>query len=153
MDINIEERRNRAVAYFMEGYNCAQSVFMTYNDFVGIDIELAKKLSAPFGAGMGRMREVCGACSSMFLIAGVKYPSVNPNNDEAKTKIYETVQLLANQIKQEFWYYNLCRIALILSEFLKAPKPSDRNAKYYSDRPCARFVAEAAEIIGREIIY
>lgn len=151
IEIDVEERRNRAVAYFLEGYNCAQSVFITYHDFVGIDIELAKKISAPLGAGMGRMREVCGACSSMFLIAGVKYPSVTPNNDEAKTKIYETVQHLANQFKQQFGTI-ICAELLDIERVPQAPKPSDRNAKYYAERPCARFVAEAAEIIGREIM-
>ncbi|MBN2787215.1 MAG: C_GCAxxG_C_C family protein [Paludibacteraceae bacterium] len=151
IEIDIEERRNRAVAYFMEGYNCSQSVFMTYTDFVGVDIELAKKLSAPFGGGMGRMGEVCGACSSMFLIAGIKYPFVNPNNHEAKIKTYEIVQHLANQFKQEFGTI-ICAELLNIEQMFQDSTPSDSNSKFYAERPCARFVAKATEIIGREIM-
>ena len=56
----------------MEGCNCAQAVFVNYCDLYGIDHEMAMRLSASFGAGMGRMPEVCGAGSGMLLVAGLE---------------------------------------------------------------------------------
>ena len=34
MDINIEERVQKAVDLFKSGYNCSQSVFLAYNDLL-----------------------------------------------------------------------------------------------------------------------
>ena len=42
---NIDERGEQAVLNFMEGYNCAQSVFLAYADLFDLDKELAKKMS------------------------------------------------------------------------------------------------------------
>ena len=61
----------KAANNFENGYNCAQSVFMVYSEKFGIDTETALKLSSSFGGGMGRLREVCGAVSAMFMIAGL----------------------------------------------------------------------------------
>ena len=68
-----ETHAEKAVRLFREGMNCAQSVFAAFSDVTGIDEELAVRLSSSFGAGMGRMREVCGACSAMFMVAGILY--------------------------------------------------------------------------------
>ena len=54
---NLEERVEQAVLNFMEGYNCAQSVFLAYADLFDLDKELAKKMSVSFGGGVGRLRE------------------------------------------------------------------------------------------------
>ena len=65
----IESRAQRAVELFKNGFNCAQAVFASCADIYGIkDEQLALRLSASFGGGMGRMREVCGAFSGMLLV-------------------------------------------------------------------------------------
>ena len=68
----MEKHRDKAARLFKEGYNCSQSVFGAYADEYGIDAKLAFKFSASFGSGMGRMREVCGAVSGMFMVAGLE---------------------------------------------------------------------------------
>ena len=67
MDNETTARQN-----FKSGYNCAQSVFLTYAHKYGFNKETALKLSSSFGGGMGRLREVCGAISAMFMIAGLE---------------------------------------------------------------------------------
>ena len=51
----IEERVNKAVGLFKEGYNCSQSVVGAWADYYDIDEQLLIKLSTSFGAGIGRM--------------------------------------------------------------------------------------------------
>jgi C_GCAxxG_C_C family probable redox protein len=148
--ISIDERKEKAVANFKEGYNCAQSVFLAYSDFYDIDTEFAKKISASFGGGMGRLREVCGACSGMFMLLGLQYPATDPTNKEAKTVNYAAVQRTAKAFKEQFGTL-ICADLLKIARSPQAPTPSDRTDEYYSKRPCARFVAKAAEIIGHEI--
>lgn len=150
MNINIEERKQRAVDNFIAGYNCAQSVFLAYSDLFEIDDKLAKRISAPFGGGMGRLREVCGALSGAFMVVGLRYPADDPEDKLAKSGNYKAVQRVAEPFRDKFGSI-VCRDLLDIKRQKDNPIPSDRNAEYYAKRPCARFVAEAAEILGREL--
>jgi hypothetical protein len=67
-----EERIQKAVALFKEGYNCSQSVVGAYADMYGFTFEQALHMAASFGGGIGRMREICGAACDMFLLAGLE---------------------------------------------------------------------------------
>ena len=141
----------KAAELFLQGYNCAQSVFITFAEEFGIDKETALKLSSSFGGGMGRLREVCGAVSSIFAIAGLKHGYTCNNNDEIKAEHYERIQSLANKFKQR---YNtiICRELLELPEGADSSTPSKRTEEYYHTRTCEAFVRYAAEIIENEIL-
>ena len=135
---------------FKEGYNCSQSVFCAYADLFDVEPELAKRLTSSFGGGMGRLREVCGTMSGSFLLLGLCYPASDPADKTAKTENYASVQRVADTFKARFGSI-ICRELLDVKRQKESPVPSDRNAEYYAKRPCARFVAEAAEIVGREM--
>ncbi len=150
IQIDIEERRRRAVEYFIQGYNCAQSVLLAYADVFDLDSELAKRIGGSFGGGMGRLREVCGAVTGMFAILGLHYSAVNPDEKAVKTANYAAVQRTAKAFKDQFGTIN-CRELLGIKRQKESYVPSDRTAAYYATRPCARFVGEAAAIVGREL--
>ena len=57
----MESRVRLAQQKFKNGFNCAQSVFSTYSDLLGVDEGSALKLAHAFGAGIAREQEVCGA--------------------------------------------------------------------------------------------
>lgn len=76
--------REKAKEYFLSGYNCAQSVFMAFCEETGLDEETAAKLASSFGGGMGRLREVCGAVSGMFMAAGLIKGYSDPGTRRAK---------------------------------------------------------------------
>ena len=59
--------------YFLQGYNCAQSVAMTFANDLGISEDDMKAISNPFGGGFCRLREVCGAVSGMLMVIGLKH--------------------------------------------------------------------------------
>lgn len=149
-NIDIAQRREKAVALFNEGYNCAQSVFVAYSDLYGLDDEFAKKISASFGGGMGRLREVCGACSGMFMIMGLEHPATDPADKNSKTANYDAVQHCAKAFKEKFGTI-ICADLLKIKHQPENPEPSDRTAEYYAKRPCTRFVAYAADILGQEL--
>ena len=141
----------KAIENFKKGYNCAQSVFLAFAPEFGFDKETALKLSSSFGAGMGRLREVCGAVSSMFAIAGLKYGYTSPCDDESKTKHYELIQKLAEIFKAEHKTI-ICRELLGLPEGADSPTPSKRTEEYYQERPCEFFIRTASEIIEKELL-
>ena len=101
---DIEERVNLAVENFESGYNCAQSVFLAYADVFELDIELAKQMSVSFGGGVGRMREICGTVSAMAMLAGFKYPVIDPHDQEARARNYGMVQKMADLFKEKTGY-------------------------------------------------
>ena len=65
-------RREAAVSNFKQGYNCAQSLVLAFADILPVDREQLSKLASSFGGGMGRLREVCGAVSGMFMADWLK---------------------------------------------------------------------------------
>ena len=77
-------RKEQAMAYFKEGYNCAQAVFLAFLDLTGFDEKTALRLAAPFGGGLVRQREVCGAVSGMCMAAGILFGYSDPQNPDAK---------------------------------------------------------------------
>ena len=141
---------DKAVENFKSGYNCAQSVFLAFAEEFGFDNETALKLSSSFGGGMGRLREVCGAVSSMFAIAGLKYGYTSNNDDEIKAKHYELIQKLAEKFKLENGSI-ICR-ELLGVDGAESPIPSKRTEEYYKERPCEYFVKYASEIIEKELL-
>ena len=150
MKVNPQERAEQAREYFTSGYNCAQSVFLAYRDITGIDEVLAATISAPFGGGMGRLREVCGAVSGMTMVAGFLAPNSQPNDNENKKNCYATVQALAEEFRAENGSI-VCRELLGLAQQKDDPTPSPRTGEYYKRRPCAEYVAIAARILGEKI--
>lgn len=142
----MQSRVERAAANFKEGYNCAQSVFATYADLFGIDKETALKLASPMGAGIGRMREVCGVVSAMALLAGLKEGNTDPTDEEGKERIYRLTRQMAEKFKQQHQTL-ICRELLGIEGMEESARPSERTQQYYKERPCPALVAAAAEII------
>ena len=143
----METRPDKAVRLFKEGYNCSQAVFLAYCDAYGIDQETASRLSASFGAGLGRMREVCGAVSGMLLVAGLETGAVEGKDREGKKKNYQTVQKLAEEYRKKNGSI-ICRELLGLRK--DAPiqaEPEERTEEYYKKRPCPELIRQAAEIL------
>lgn len=142
----MKSRKQEAVNNFKAGFNCAQSVFITYADLYGIDRELALKMSCSFGGGMGRMREVCGCVSGMLLLAGLETGNTDPENQEAKKVNYELVRVLADEYKN-INKSIICRELLGLDKREDNASPSIRTDEYYKKRPCVKLVEDAAGIV------
>ena len=139
-----------AIKHFKQGYNCAQSVFLTYAHKYGIDATTALKLSSSFGGGMGRLREVCGAVTTMFALAGLKY-GYSEIDDNKKTEHYILIQKLADKFKSKHKTI-ICRELLGLADGASEPTPQKRTEAYYENRPCENFIKTACEILDGEDI-
>jgi C_GCAxxG_C_C family probable redox protein len=142
-----EERAQRAKEYFNKGYNCAQSVALAFADITTLDEEMIATITASFGGGMGRLREVCGAVSGMAFVASFLSPCPTADNAEAKKANYALVQEFAEKFRKQNGAI-VCRELLGLERPKDEPTPSPRTAEYYKKRPCAEYVYDAALIVG-----
>ncbi len=138
----------RAAKLFCEGYNCSQAVFVAFAEDCGISEQTAMLLASSFGGGMGRLREVCGAVSGMFMVAGLLAGYTNDDPKEKKDSHYALIQQLAKEFKDEHSTI-ICRDLLGNLGKSTSPVSDPRTAEYYKVRPCVKFVITAADILDR----
>ena len=146
----MSERTEKAASLFKSGCNCCQSVLGAFSDDLGLDEKTAMRIAYGLGGGMGRLREVCGAVSGMVVLAGLKYGSEDPYDAAAKKKTYEIVQQMAHAFREKNGSI-VCRQLLGLEKREDDPTPSERTSAYYQKRPCAEYVADAADIVERTL--
>ena len=132
---------------FMNGYNCSQAVLLAFCEDFGLEKETALKISEPFGGGMGRMREVCGTVTGMFMVIGLAMGNDNSKDNTTKKNVYKSVQELAAKFKED----NGSIICRELLGFQKNNKESsvlsERNNEYNKQRPCPELCKYAADIL------
>ena len=140
---------DQAYENFMKGYNCAQSVALAYAREMNLTPEQALTISAGFGGGVGRLREVCGAFSGVVLVLGALYGSPDPSQ---KTALYTEGQALAERYRPENGGGSIvCRELLGLAKAEGSPVASPRTPEYYKKRPCPQLVRLAADILDEYI--
>ena len=137
----------KAKQNFESGCNCAQAVLLAFSDVTGLEEATAMKLSASLGGGMGRLREVCGAVSGMFLAAGMVYASGEVVSGEEKAAHYARIQDLAARFKAETGSY-ICRELLEGVPATAGGTPEERTEQYYKRRPCGELCRLAADIMA-----
>ena len=140
----------KAVELFSGGCNCSQASFCAFCDVTGMDETLALRLSSSFGGGMGRMREVCGALSGVFMACGILYGYSDVGNDTLKAEHYALVQEIARKFKERHGSI-ICRELLAHLSPDSSPNPTARTEEFYKTRPCAKFIHDAAEILDEVI--
>ena len=113
-------------------------------DATGMDLDTAKRISAPFGGGMGRLREVCGAMSGALMAMGLLCAPEDPADRAAKAEHYAMVQEFARRFRERNGSL-YCRDLLQSAD--TRPTPSERTEQFYQTRPCERIIRSAAEIL------
>ena len=134
----------------MNGYNCSQSIILAFEDLLPVDRTTLSKLASSFGGGMGRLREVCGSVSGMFMIVGLLYGYDGPETGQIKADHYARIQELAHRFEEKHGSI-VCREMLGLGVHRDSPVPEARTSEYYKKRPCAEIIGDAAEILEQYI--
>ena len=138
------KRSERAAEAFLSDYNCAQAVTLAFADLMDVEEAVALRMASPFGGGMGRMREVCGAVSGMLLVLGDLYGYCEAQDTAGKKQLYKDIQDLAGAFRHRIG-------SIVCREILKNPpsdpNPTPRTEAFYANRPCVRMVMTAAELL------
>ncbi len=142
-------RAERAKEYFMQGYACSQAVALAFADVTGIDESTLKRITLPFGGGLGRLRLTCGAVSGMATVVGAVFTQ-EERTPENKKEVYAIVQEVCEKFKAE-------NGSLICGELLAGVNvpveiggsAEARTHEYYKKRPCTELVYCAADILEK----
>ena len=92
-------KSQKAVSCFNNGFNCSQAVFSAFSPELGIPENVAYKIACPFGAGMGRMQETCGAVTGAFMVIGLKHGKSNSEEEYLKQLSYDLVNKFTEMFK------------------------------------------------------
>ena len=144
-------RPDKAEELFRKGYNCSQSVFAAFADAVDMSVEEAARIASPFGAGFGKLREVCGAVSGMTLLAGYLNGYDDPADFESKKELYRLIRKMCAEFEERKGTI-ICRELLGLQKGEDAAEPSVRTEEYYQSRPCIGACRTAAEIAEKHLL-
>jgi C_GCAxxG_C_C family probable redox protein len=141
------DRVEQAIACFQEGFSCSQAVLSTFAPQLGMDRDLALKVSGAFGAGMGRMGETCGAVTGAFMVIGLLHGRTKVEDQETKEKAYALVAELAEQFRQR-------NGSLACRDLIGCDLGTPEGRQHAHDHGlsatrCVKFVRDAAEIVER----
>ena len=142
----MSKQGDAAYAWFLKGYNCSQSVVAAFAPQLGLTEETALRLSAGFGAGIGRMREVCGAFCGVVTVLSMVY--ADPTDPKDKSRMYALVQQAAEQYRSRNGGSIICRELLAKAGAAPAggTAAEDRTADYYKKRPCPELCRLCADL-------
>lgn len=136
-------KRELALDYFNQGYNCSQAVLLAFSKEMGLTPEQIARLGSSFGGGVARLQEMCGAVSAMAMVAGLKEGYESPTDGEGKAAHYERVRGLATDFQKKNGSY-ICR-ELLAEHPMPAPEPG--KAPPTHNPACWKFVGDAADIL------
>lgn len=139
-------KADSAEELFRMGYNCSQSVYAAFAEDLGMSVEEAAKRASPFGAGFGKLREVCGAVSGMVLVLGDLCGYQDPTDAAGKQALYALVQRLCGSFEKSEGSL-ICRKLLGLAKGEDLAEPAVRTEEYYQSRPCVGACRRAAELL------
>ena len=147
----MSKQGDAAYAWFLKGYNCSQSVVAAFAPQLGLTEEMALRLSAGFGAGIGRMREVCGAFCGVVTVLSMVY--ADPADPKDKSRMYALVQEAAEQYRTRNGGSIICRDLLAKAGAAPAggTAAEERTADYYKKRPCPELCRICADLCAEFI--
>jgi C_GCAxxG_C_C family probable redox protein len=137
-------KKEEARITFDGGFNCAQSVLKPFVKELGASEFEVMRLSAGFGAGMGRMQQTCGAVTGAYMVLGLKYGKQQPD-DESKDKVIQLMQ----EFNEKFTQINgseSCRELLKVD--LKTPEGQDSFEKQgLHEKVCTKCVESSVSLL------
>src|SRR5674476_163888 len=95
----MSEKTIQAAETFQNGFNCSQSVFSVFAEDFGLTKDSCLKLASPFGSGIARMQETCGAITGALMAIGLKYGKGENGSEDDKALAYKYSQSLINEFK------------------------------------------------------
>lgn len=97
----MESRKKIAIEKHDLGYNCAQSVALTYADLVDIAPEHLFKITEGFGLGGGNMQGTCGAISGAIALIGLLNSCGDLKHPSTKAQTYALGREILERFKAQ----------------------------------------------------
>jgi len=139
------DRSGKALDYFDNQFNCAQSVLTAFADRLGLSEDESLRVACAFGGGIGRQQFTCGAVTGAAMAIGLKYGKGINDSDDKKRQTYDKTVLLFD----EFSKLNGSTTCLKLLNDLNMNNEAENREiveKNLFNTHCRKYVADAVKI-------
>jgi C_GCAxxG_C_C family probable redox protein len=144
------KRSEKALSYYSNGYNCAQSVVAAFTDLLNMDEEMALRMVSGFGGGMGRMQQTCGAVTGAFMIISFMRGKYDVNDTEAKEITNKLIQDFSAKFVAQHGTIN-CKELIKYDLNTEEGRQQAKEANVFNAE-CSKFVQLAVEILEELLI-
>jgi len=134
-----------ALDLFRRGFSCSQAVAAAFAPELGLDREAALRLAQPFGGGIARRADWCGAMTGAFLAIGLKHGRDRAEDAAARDRTYALVNEFIIRFTARHGELK-CRD--LLGCDIGTPEGQERaEAQKLHQTKCEEFVRDAAAIL------
>jgi C_GCAxxG_C_C family probable redox protein len=138
-------KAENAVQCFGNGFNCSQAIFSTYCEQFGLDPVTALKVATPFGSGIARTAQTCGAVTGALMLIGLKYGKYLPEDNDSKEKCFQLAMEFTDRFKA-------IHGSAICCDLLKSDLSTPEGLQYIKDNNlwdtlCPVFIRDAAKLV------
>ena len=130
---------------FKDDLDCAQAILSTYGPELGLDSEIAIKLTDAFTGGIGHMGETCGAVTGAFMVLGLKYGERATGYQSANKKTHSLVKEFINRFTSRNGSI-VCK-ELLGCDISNSEVLNSEKTKNLFKTACPKYLQNAAEII------
>lgn len=134
-----------AESRFRSGFLCSQAVLSAFAPDLGMDVETALKLGAPFGGGVAGMGEMCGAVTGACMAIGLRHGRTKADDQESEDRTNALVREFVVAFKERHGSI-VCRE--LLGCDISTPEGGRlARASNLFGTLCSAFVSDAAKIV------
>ena len=138
-------RKRTARALFRKGFSCSQAVLAAFSEEYGLDRETALKLAQPFGGGIARRADWCGAATGALLVIGLKHGRTRAKDAAARDRTYALSAEFIRRFEARFGALK-CR-DLLGCDIGTPAGAAEASARRLHETVCAEFVAAAVDLL------
>ena len=135
----------RANSYFEKGYSCSQAVLAAHAPELGMDEDMALRVSQAFGGGIARMGETCGAVSGALMAIGLKHGWGSTDDAEAKDHTYDLAAQFIEAFKER--HSTVVCNELVGYDVTKPEEKERAREEGVFDTVCSQVVRDATELV------
>ena len=133
-------RKEIALKNFEAGYNCCQSVLLTFAEDVGLDRGTAARLACGFGGGLSCTDNICGTAFAISFLISLK----NGKESSEDLRTYELTRTALAEFKKIFNGRIMC--TQLLGYNLSDQDAKEKAAEEQAYRICHKYIEKATEI-------
>jgi len=138
-------RSEKALEFYSNGFNCAQSVIASFADVLNVNEETAVRMAAGFGGGMGRMQETCGAATGAYMVIGFLRGKYKQGDDESNQRTNKLIQEFSRRFTEAHGSIN-CK-ALIKFDINSEKGMEEAREADVFNKKCTHFVKKSVELL------